>query len=294
MSIEWVPLASCLLCPFRRPTTCHRSLDVWWGDSGEYGQTVGVWLQIACDHSISFIQCRVQFLGIWVSRPDTGQAYTLQLSTMHSARADDLSVVGVTRYFETLLLVSSIMCFIFYMTTFGPVWRQDAPGGCSASALGSRRSNGCWAVPLVEEADFRLRRIGAELHGLWCCTPTRAEVVSVSSIGAVLCSESKGICIHKAVRARVNRLVVRVDIEAKWCEDTSVIAICFFSLRVPRIINYCSPVECVSCTSGDSSMSCCRPSQAVSDEWLCHKQPRDLRRWFSQFQSHIFDVLGIK
>ena len=60
------PLSGCLSsvyslpCPFR--TSCHRSPDVWWRDSGEYGQTVGVcWFQTACDHLTGFIQCRVQF-----------------------------------------------------------------------------------------------------------------------------------------------------------------------------------------------------------------------------------------
>ena len=33
------------------------------GDSGEYGQTVGICrLQTSCDHSTGFIQCRIQFL----------------------------------------------------------------------------------------------------------------------------------------------------------------------------------------------------------------------------------------
>ena len=42
----------------------------WCGDSGKYGQTVGVgWLQTAFDHSTGFIQCRVQFLCIGGALP---------------------------------------------------------------------------------------------------------------------------------------------------------------------------------------------------------------------------------
>ena len=40
MSVEWVPLIGDFPCLFR--TTCQHSPDVRWGDSGEYGQTVGV------------------------------------------------------------------------------------------------------------------------------------------------------------------------------------------------------------------------------------------------------------
>ena len=40
MSIEWVPLVRSLPCPPRM--TCHRSPNVWWRDSGEYAQTLGV------------------------------------------------------------------------------------------------------------------------------------------------------------------------------------------------------------------------------------------------------------
>ena len=59
------PLSGCLSsvyslpCPFR--TSCHRSPDVWWRDSGEYGQVGVCWFQTACDHLTGFIQCRVQF-----------------------------------------------------------------------------------------------------------------------------------------------------------------------------------------------------------------------------------------
>ena len=100
MSVEWVPLICDLPCPFR--TTCHRSPVVWWGDSGEYRQTVGVrWLQTARDHSASFIQCRVQFLCMGRSF-HTGLAYSA--AEYHNARADDLSVVGVAPHFEFLSL----------------------------------------------------------------------------------------------------------------------------------------------------------------------------------------------
>ena len=59
--LSGVPFVRSLPCPFR--TTCHRSPDVWWGDSGNYGQTVGICrLQTSCDHSTGFIQCRVQFI----------------------------------------------------------------------------------------------------------------------------------------------------------------------------------------------------------------------------------------
>ena len=47
--------------------------------------------------------------------------------------------------------------------------------------------------------------------------------------------------------------------------SSSVIAICFFSLRLPRR-NHGSPAECESCTSGGSPVSCCRPSQAISED----------------------------
>ena len=61
MFIEWVPFICSLPYPFR--TTCHRYPGIWWGDSGEYGQTVGVgWLQTACDHSTGFIQFAFSFI----------------------------------------------------------------------------------------------------------------------------------------------------------------------------------------------------------------------------------------
>ena len=57
----------------------------------------------------------------------------------HSARADDLSVIGVAPHFAVLslrmiLFLVPTFFFVFsicaIMTTFGSVLRQDTPGGC--------------------------------------------------------------------------------------------------------------------------------------------------------------------
>ena len=80
MSTEWVHLVRSLPCPLR--TTCHRSPNVWWRDSGKYGHNVGVrWLQTACDHSTGFIQCRVQFFLRGLTVPTPGKR-TMQLSSI--------------------------------------------------------------------------------------------------------------------------------------------------------------------------------------------------------------------
>ena len=83
-----------------------------------------------------------------------------------------------------------------------------------------------------------------------------------------MCSDGKVICTNKAARAWMNRLVVCVYVGEKWRASTtpavgrsSVIAMYFFSIRVPRR-NDGSPVECESYTSGGSPLSWCRPSQS--------------------------------
>ena len=60
--------------------------------------------------------------------------------------------------------------------------------------------------------------------GLRFSTPTiRLELSSVFPQWCklcALCSDGKVVCIHKAGRALVNRLVVCVYVENKWREDT--------------------------------------------------------------------------
>ena len=60
------PLSGCLwsiVCRVRSVQLAMMSGIVWWGDTGGYGQTVGVCLlQTACDHSTGIVQCHVQFL----------------------------------------------------------------------------------------------------------------------------------------------------------------------------------------------------------------------------------------
>ena len=79
MSIEWVPLVHSLPCPFR--TTCQvaTALNLMYdgGDSGEYGQTIGICrIQTACDHSTGFMRFRTDdpvSLHGWSARSHTGQ-----------------------------------------------------------------------------------------------------------------------------------------------------------------------------------------------------------------------------
>ena len=70
-----------------------------------------------------------------------------------------------------------------------------------------------------------------------------------------------------------------------------VIVIYLFSIRVPRT-NDGSPVECESCTSGGSPLSCCRPSQSpmVDSVIISREIYEDYACDFPCFKA-IFDVL---
>ena len=77
-----------------------------------------------------------------------------------------------------------------------------------------------FTIPQVEEASLSDSR-GA---GLWCNTPTdclelRSVFLDRCQVRA-LCSDSNFVCTHKATSARVDRLVVCVYVDEKWCEDT--------------------------------------------------------------------------
>ena len=186
------PLSRCLQSVAFR-TTCYRSPDVRWGDSGEYSLLVFS----ASDTRWSFYRfhsvSRSVSLHGW-SVPTPGK-HTLQLSNIVLEQTTWvwLEWLPILRY-----LVCGLCCFVFrlsfwssryvlYTTAFVPVWRQDTQGGCSG--VNSSRSSWCWAVCHIHDSaggrGWLASLSDSRGAGLWGYSdrPSRAEV-SVSSIGA--------------------------------------------------------------------------------------------------------------
>ena len=133
-----------------------------------------------------------------VSRPVSLHGWTVPTPGKHTLQLSNIALEQTTwLWLEWLpilrFLVCGCSCFLFrlsfwssryalYTTTFGPVWRQDKPGGCSG--LGSHRSSWCWAVCHIHDSAGGRGWLAylSDSHGagLWCSTPTdRLELRSV-------------------------------------------------------------------------------------------------------------------